>query len=465
MQPPTEHFDLIIIGTGSANSIIGAEFDDWSIALVEEGVFGGTCLNRGCIPTKMLVHVADVAEAVRNAHNLGVDAEVTNVRWTDIRNRVFDRIDPIAAGGEDYRTNGSPNVTVFKGHGRFVGPKQVAVGDVVLEGTQVLVAAGGRPMVPDIEGLDSVHFHTSDDIMRIDELPKHLIILGGGFIANELAHVFGSFGSRITIIHRGDVMLRAQDELIASRFTALVQGRPNFDVHLNTQVRHVTQHGDTITVTLHNGVTVAGDKLLIATGRIPNTDTLDVKNAGIDVHSDGRIVVDNMQRTSVPGIWALGDISSDHLLKHVANHEARTVRHNLAHPSGLISSHRDFVPAAVFTKPQIASVGLTEAQAREQGIDVMVKVQNFGDVAYGWAMEDTTSICKLVADRTTRKLVGAHLMGPNSSILIQQLIQGMSLGQTIDELASGQYYIHPSLTEVVENALLGLGEVTTATQH
>ncbi len=465
MQPPTEHFDLIIIGTGSANSIIGAEFDDWSIALVEEGVFGGTCLNRGCIPTKMLVHVADVAEAVRNAHNLGVDAEVTNVRWTDIRNRVFDRIDPIAAGGEDYRTNGSPNVTVFKGHGRFVGPKQVAVGDVVLEGTQVLVAAGGRPMVPDIEGLDSVHFHTSDDIMRIDELPKHLIILGGGFIANELAHVFGSFGSRITIIHRGDVMLRAQDELIASRFTALVQARPNFDVHLNTQVRHVTQHGDTITVTLHNGVTVAGDKLLIATGRIPNTDTLDVKNAGIDVHSDGRIVVDNMQRTSVPGIWALGDISSDHLLKHVANHEARTVRHNLAHPSGLISSHRDFVPAAVFTKPQIASVGLTEAQAREQGIDVMVKVQNFGDVAYGWAMEDTTSICKLVADRTTRKLVGAHLMGPNSSILIQQLIQGMSLGQTIDELASGQYYIHPALTEVVENALLGLGEVTTATQH
>ena len=456
MQSPTKHFDLIIIGTGSANSIVGPEFDDWSIALVEEGVFGGTCLNRGCIPTKMLVHVADVAEAVRNAHNLGVDAEVTNVRWADIRNRVFDRIDPIAAGGEQYRTNGSPNVTVFKGRGRFVGPKQVAVGDDVLEGTQVLVAAGGRPMVPDIEGLDGVHFHTSDDIMRINELPKHLIILGGGFIANELAHVFGSFGSRITIIHRGDVMLRAQDELIASRFTALVQARPNFNVHLNTQVRHVTQHGDTITVTLHNGVTVAGDTLLIATGRIPNTDTLDVKHAGIDVHTDGRIVVDDMQRTSVPGIWALGDISSDHLLKHVANHEARTVRHNLAHPDDLISSHRDFVPAAVFTKPQIASVGLTEAQAREQGIDVMVKVQNFGDVAYGWAMEDTTSICKLVADRATRRLVGAHLMGPYSSILIQQLIQGMSLGQTIDELASGQYYIHPALTEVVENALLGV---------
>ena len=456
MQSPTKHFDLIIIGTGSANSMIGPEFDDWSIALVEEGVFGGTCLNRGCIPTKMLVHVADVAEAVRNAHNLGVDAEVTNVRWADIRNRVFDRIDPIAAGGEQYRTNGSPNVTVFKGRGRFVGPKQVAVGDDVLEGTQVLVAAGGRPMVPDIEGLDGVHFHTSDDIMRINELPKHLIILGGGFIANELAHVFGSFGSRITIIHRGDVMLRAQDELIASRFTALVQARPNFNVHLNTQVRHVTQHGDTITVTMHNGVTVAGDTLLIATGRIPNTDTLDVKHAGIDVHSDGRIVVDDMQRTSVPGIWALGDISSDHLLKHVANHEARTVRHNLGHPNDLISSHRDFVPAAVFTKPQIASVGLTEAQAREQGIDVMVKVQNFGDVAYGWAMEDTTSICKLVADRATRRLVGAHLMGPYSSILIQQLIQGMSLGQTIDELASGQYYIHPALTEVVENALLGL---------
>ena len=456
MQHAPQQFDLVIIGTGSANSIIGPEFDDWRIALVEEGVFGGTCLNRGCIPTKMLVHVADVAETVRNASGLGVDAEITGVRWRDIRDRVFSRIDPISAGGEDYRTKGSPNVTVFKGRGRFVGTRQVAVGQHVLEGTQVLLAAGGRPMIPTIEGLDDVRFHTSDDIMRIDELPGHLIVLGGGFIANELAHVFGSFGSRITIIHRGDVMLRTQDKLIASRFTALVAARPNFDVHLNTQVRHVTQHGDTITVTLHNGVTIRGDALLVATGRVPNTDSLDVALTGVDVLPDGRIKVDAMQRTSAPRIWALGDISSDHLLKHVANHEARTVRHNLAHPEALIASDHRFVPHAVFTRPQIASIGLTEAQAREQGIDVMVKVQNFGDVAYGWAMEDTTSICKLVADRCTRRLVGAHLMGPHSSILIQQLIQGMAFGQTIDELATGQYYIHPALSEVVENALLGL---------
>ena len=189
VQHAPQQFDLVIIGTGSANSIIGPEFDDWRIALVEEGVFGGTCLNRGCIPTKMLVHVADVAETVRNASALGVDAEITGVRWRDIRDRVFSRIDPISAGGEDYRTNGSPNVTVFKGRGRFVGTRQVAVGQHVLEGTQVLLAAGGRPMIPTIEGLDDVRFHTSDDIMRIDELPGHLIVLGGGFIANELASV------------------------------------------------------------------------------------------------------------------------------------------------------------------------------------------------------------------------------------------------------------------------------------
>lgn len=311
-------------------------------------------------------------------------------------------------------------------------------------------------MVPNIEGLDSVTFHTSDDIMRIDELPGHLIVLGGGFIANELAHVFGSLGSQITLIHRGDVMLKFEDELISAKFTRLVKSRMNFDVHLNSQVRHVMQQGDVITVTLHDGRTISGDTLLVATGRIPNTDTLDMAATGVALHADGRIVVDAEQRTNVPGIWALGDISSDHLLKHVANHEARTVRHNLLHPDAPIASDHRFVPHAVFTKPQIAAVGLTEAQARAQGIDVMVKVQDYGDVAYGWAMEDNTSIVKLVADRATRQLIGAHIMGPHAAILVQQLIQGMAFGQTIDEMARGQYYIHPAMPEVIENALLGL---------
>lgn len=461
---PSGHFDLILLGTGSANSIVSSDFDNWRIAIVENDVFGGTCLNRGCIPTKMFVHAADVAEQVRHAHHLGVDASVDGIRWRDIRDRVFDRIDPIAAGGEDYRTNRCPNVTVVKGTGRFTGSKEITValnsgGEQTITGDQIVVAVGARPHQPDIDGLARVPFHTSDSIMRVDEVPKHLAILGGGFIANELAHVFGSFGSRITIIHRSGALLRDHDEAISARFTELVSARPNFDVRLNTQATRIRHDGSFVRLDLSDGSMVTADALLVATGRVPNTDRVGAADAGFALNKNGTLAVDEFQRTGVEGVWALGDVSSPYMLKHVANHEARVVRANLlAQRQGtpLQRVNHNFVPAAVFTRPQIATVGLSESAARAQGYDVMVKTQNFGDTAYGWAMEDTTSICKLVADRATRKLLGAHFVGPHSAILVQQLIQGMSFGQTVDEMATGQYFIHPAMPEVVENALLGL---------
>lgn len=459
-----DHFDLVIVGTGSANSIISSDFDSWRIAIVENDVFGGTCLNRGCIPTKMFVHAADVAETVRHAHELGVDSSVDGIRWLDIRDRVFNRIDPIAAGGEDYRTNQCPNVTVLRGTGRFVGKRTISVtspsgSERTITGDQIVVAVGARPHQPEIEGLHRVPYHTSDSIMRVDEVPKHLAILGGGFIANELAHVFGSFGSRITLIHRSSVLLRESDAEIATRFTELVSARSNFDVRLNTTATRVRHDGHFTRLDLSDGSMVTADALLVATGRIPNSDTVHAFVGGLDLDAAGRIVVDEHQRTTAPGVWALGDVSSPHMLKHVANHEARVVQHNLLATRSNVafrSVNHNFVPAAVFTRPQLASVGLTEAKARAAGYDVMVKTQNFGDTAYGWAMEDTTSVCKLVAERTTRLLLGAHLLGPHSSILIQQLIQGMAFGQTVDQMARNQYFIHPAMPEVVENALLGL---------
>ena len=460
-------FDLAVLGTGSANSIVTPEFDGWSVAIVEESVFGGTCLNRGCIPTKMFVYAADIAEHVRHAHRLGVDATVDGIRWRDIRDRVFGRIDPIAAGGEDYRVNRCPNVTVFKGRGHFVGDRTIAVrgadgAETLISGDRVVVAVGARPSDPGIDGLSRVPFHTSDTIMRLDELPSHLVVIGGGFIANELAHVFGSFGTRITMIHRGERLLREQDVEISRRFTEIVKARANFDVRLNTTVSRARYDGRLVRLDLSDGSMVSADAMLVATGRTPNSDTIETGLAGLTIDSKGRVVVDETQATSAPGVWALGDISSPYMLKHVANHEARVVRRNLlADRAGTTvrarTDHR-FVPSAVFTDPQLATVGLTEAAARAARHDVVVKVQAFGDTAYGWAMEDTTSICKLVADRSSHLLLGAHFMGPQSAILVQQLIQGMSFGQTVDEMATGQYFIHPALPEVVENALLGLVE-------
>lgn len=461
MSDDFEQYDLIILGAGSGNSIVSPALDDWKIAMVEEWVFGGTCLNRGCIPTKMFVHAADIVQTVQHAAHLGVDAHVDGVRWLDIRDRVFGRIDPIAAGGERYRTHECPNITVHAGRGRFVGERRMEIttptGVNRIEATQIVVAAGARPMIPDIPGLAEVGYLTSDDIMRVDEVPGHLIVLGGGFVACELAHVFGSYGARVTIVQRGQHLLRAEDHDISHAITEAFSKR--FDLRLGTAVDRVERHGDKVHLTLRDGSVLEGTHILVATGRIPNSDTIDAAAGGLALHPDGRIVVDETGATSVPGVWALGDISSPYQLKHVANHEARTVAHNIVGPDVLRTNDYRAVPHAVFTNPQIASVGLTEHEARDAGIDVMVAVQRYSDVAYGWALEDTTSFCKLLADRATRRLVGAHIIGPHASSLIQQLIQGMRYDATIDEMARGQYYIHPALGELVENALLNFDGV------
>jgi mycothione reductase len=450
------HHDLVVIGSGSGNSIVDHRFADFDVAIVEHGVFGGTCINVGCIPTKMYVYPADVAQHIRHASRLGIDASIDKVRWRDIRDRIFGRIDPIAIDGHAYRASRCPNVTLYDGHARFAGPKQIAVegsdGRVEFTADRIVIATGGRPWIPD--QVRDVPYHTSDTIMRIDEVPEHLVIVGSGYIAAEFAHVFSAFGARVSIIGRSGLLVRNQDETVAERFTREACDR--WDVYLGREVTSARHDDSGVALTLIDGTTVAGDVLLVAAGRIPNGDLLDLEKAGIEADREGRVLVDDQQRTSVEGIFALGDASSPFQLKHVANHEAKVVQHNLLHPLTPRRTDHRFVPSAVFTDPQIASVGRTEAQCRAIGLDYVVKIQEYADVAYGWAMEDITGFCKLIADRSTGKLLGAHIMGPQAASLIQPVIQAMSFGLGAREMASDQYWIHPGLPEVVENALLGL---------
>lgn len=457
------HFDLCVIGSGSGNSIIDENFADLEVALVDKGErFGGTCLNAGCIPTKMFVYPADLAASLDEAKQLGLTVGKVKADWPAIRDRIFGRIDPISAGGEQWRRS-NDNVTLYREPAQFTGPKQMLIGEETITADMFVIAAGSRPYLPVLTGMDDPgvleRLHTSDDIMRLDALPKSLTIVGGGFVAAEFAHIFASFGTEVTVLQRSEVMLRHEDADIAQAFTEQLAQRVNVRLKQRVIGFERTDRGTVITESVDpDGIhyDFEAEQVLIALGRVPNSDLLNLPATGVTTHPDGRIIVDDHQQTCVKGIFALGDVSNEYQLKHVANHEARVVQHNLLHPRRMISSDHRFVPFGVFSDPQVASVGLTEAEAKLTGRRYVTARHDYGSVAFGWAMEDTEHFVKLIAESRTKKLIGAHIIGPQATTLIQPLIQAMSFDLDVPNMARGQYWIHPALTEVVENALLGL---------
>lgn len=480
------HYDIALIGSGSGNSFPGPEFAGKSIVYIDRGVgpdrvFGGTCLNLGCIPTKMLVHTADIARTPADAARFGVSETLDGVDWPAIRDRIFGRIDPISAGGRAYREDheDNANLTLLQGTARFTGKKSLTV-DLEDGGTEeitaqtIVIGAGSRPVIPDVPGLADLDPLTSDTAMRIDRLPRSLAILGSGVIAAEFAHIFEALGVDVTIIARSDRLLRAADLAVSERFTRIAAERWRVVTGFSAARAERTEGGIRLNGTCEGSrgdgspnenpggeLVIEAEELLVATGRRPNTDLLDAGAAGFDLHRGGALEVDAYQRVlaggePVEGVWAFGDISDRHQLKHVANHQQRIARHNILHPGALRRSDTMPVPAGIFSDPQVAMVGLTEEEARAQGLEIAVAVQDYAGVAYGWALEDTTSFAKIIAEKGSGRILGAHIIGPEATILIQQLIQAMSTGQSVSDIASTQYWIHPALPELIENALLQL---------
>ena len=302
--PRMTDYDLVIVGAGSGNMLPPEGLDDLRIAIVESDLFGGTCVNRGCIPSKMLVYSADVAQAVRHAGRYGIDAELRGADWPAIRERVFSRLDPMHERAVAYRRR--TGVDVYLGQARFVGPRVLEVDGKELRGEHVIVAAGSRPRIPAIPGLEAVPYDTSDTIMRVDTLPESMVVLGGGFVAAEMSHVFGSLGTAITIVHRGPTLLAHHDEDIQRSFTD--RYRERFTVRLDTDVTQVEPTARGLAVHLDGpdgAAVVEAERLLVALGRVPNTDELDVAAGGIEVDEDGNVATDDRFATNVPG--CLGD--------------------------------------------------------------------------------------------------------------------------------------------------------------
>jgi len=448
-------FDLIVIGSGSGLDVgVAAAESGLKVAIIEKGPMGGTCLNRGCIPSKMLIHSADIVEAVEMAPIFGVKVKGYEIDFPALVKRVSNSVDNDSNGIEEAFKQ-YPNPVLFKKECRFAGPKTLQVGDEVIKAEKILISSGTRPYVPPIKGLEGTGFMTSDEALRLTSQPKELTIIGGGYIAAELAHFFGSLGTIINVVSRTKVLLAREDEEIAGLFTHLMSHR--YNIFTGYEPITVSKKDGIFEITIQSTdknpetKTLHSDQLLVAAGRIPNSDILDLPKTGVVADGEGYVMTDGYMETNVKGIFALGDAVGRYPFKHVANYEAEIVYHNLLNPDNKTQVDYTAMPHAIFTSPQIASVGKTEQELKTSNTDYIIGRWNYINTGMGEAIEDQTGFVKFLLERNTMKILGCHIIGTYASSLIHEVLVAMKLGGTAESIR-GVVHIHPALSEVVKKA-------------
>lgn len=463
-----EEFDFLVIGSGSGLDVANVAVNQGqSVAVVEKGPLGGTCLNRGCIPSKMLLYHADVLEMIERASEFHIDVEVNDVAFSEIVREVNEEVAADAASIRRGLRSSSQH-ELFESECQFVDEKTVVLSGGENDGTHlqaetVLIAAGTRPASPDIDGIESVDYLTSTEALELEAPPDCLVIVGGGYIAAELGHFFGTFGSDVTIIGRRPRLLPAADEEVAAAFTDWYADR--FTVHTGHAVTAISTVDETVSVEARpydyqddghivdgDSVTVTGDEVLIAAGRVPNSDTLALDAAGVETDDRGFIETDAYLQTTADGVWALGDIVGEYLLKHNANHEARTVAQNIfsTEPQPVDYSA---MPFAVFASPEVAGVGVREEELRAANREYATNTYRYEDTARGDAMK-ADGFVKVLID-LDGSILGCHIIGPAASTLIQEVVVAMKTGSgTVEDIQSA-VHVHPALPEVIQRAFSG----------
>jgi mycothione reductase len=446
-----EKFDLIVIGSGSGLDVANAAAQGgMKVAIIEKDRIGGTCLNRGCIPSKLLIHSADVMETIRTADTFGINVGSVTVDFEKIVRRTNGIIDPDSEGIRK-AFESIDNPMLFQAECKFIGKKEIAVAGKTITADKILIASGTRPGVPRMEGLEGSGYITSDEALRLEKQPKVLTIIGGGYIACELGHFFGALGTKVNIVQRRDVLLVDEDEEVAKRFTEVFSKRHG--VYAGYNPMSVAKNGGNFVVTAKSKqskeVRIESDQLLVAAGRVPNSDTLDLEKTGVKTSTAGFIEVDEYLETSVKGIFALGDAIGRYLFKHSANHEAQYAYNNLARQKKIAVDYTA-MPHAVFASPQVAGVGQTEQELREKGAHYSKAVYPYINTAMGEALEDRDGFVKLLVGHD-RKILGCHIIGAEASVLIHEVLVVMKMGGTVDDIAN-TVHIHPALSEVVARA-------------
>jgi len=446
-------YDIIVIGTGGGGKISIPAYElGYKVAIIEKEKVGGTCLNRGCIPSKMIIHPANVALQVKDSKKFGINSKVSSINFSRIIKRVSDTVDNES---ESIRRRyvKSRGFDFYPYEAKFISNKVLEVNNEKITAKKIFIAAGARPFIPPIDGLKNTPYMTSAEALRNRKLPKKLVVIGGGYIACELGHAYSSLGSDVHFIVRKYNMLVREDSQISQEFTKEFKKRHN--CYFGVSPIKVEYKNKKFTIHLENKKgkksRLIGDALLVATGVKPNADILGLENTKIKTNK-GFIKVNKYMETSVKGIYAIGDIAGNYMFRHSVNFEGEFLFQTLFVDKKRKPIKYPPMPHAVFTHPEIGSVGLTEDELKEKNIDYVAGINNYSASAMGMARLSDHGFVKLLFHKKTKKLLGAHILGEEAATMIHQLIYAITFGATVDNLLD-MIYIHPALPEIIRNAI------------
>ncbi|RKD93818.1 dihydrolipoyl dehydrogenase [Halopiger aswanensis] len=480
MDQDRDEYDTVVIGGGSGSQVATAAADrGLEAAVIEPGPLGGACITRGCVPSKALLHRADLADEVRRAGEFGVAADLKDVAYGEITDAIHDTVYEKAAR-QDRSLEENENVALYRGEGHFVDERTIAVeptGDSgegsEITGDAIILAVGSRPMVPPIDGLEDVDFRTSDDALYLEERPNELAIVGGGYIGAELGYFFGAVGTDVSMIGRSEQLIPGEDDDASAVVTDSLADY--CELYTGYEAAEVSQNGDGgVTITAEpsdddsgNGsdgdaVEIEADDLLLATGRRPNTDTLALEETDVETDDKGYVETDARLETTAEGIWALGDIVGEQPFKHAADYEAEIVMANVLDGAGREVDY-GAMPHAIFTSPQVASVGRTESKLEDEGRDYEATTVPFDAAPLGLILGADDGFVKVLA-APDGEILGCHVVGPQASTLIQEVVVAMDRGDgTVDDVAE-PVHVHPALSEAIYTAFddLSSSEFSTA---
>jgi dihydrolipoamide dehydrogenase len=443
-------FDVIVIGSGSGGMVVESALSKgFSVAWVDKGPLGGTCLNVGCIPSKMLVYPADRVMEIREADKLGIKAEIEDVDFKKIMKHMRE---PIRESQEHIKQSLQvpvKNFQYYKGIGHFIDDYTIEINGEQLKGNKIFIVSGARPHIPPLKGIDDIDYLTNENVFNLTNKPDSIIIVGGGYIAVEFAHFFSAMGTKVTVLQRGNRLIKNAEPEISDLLNKLMSKRmeiiTNFDaIEVKKQGKKIVAIGKD----QKSGKTLqySADNIMIATGRASNADLLKVEKTGVEVDNRGYIKANEYLETSKKNIWAFGDAIGKYMFKHVANEEALIAWHNAIDPHKIAMDY-SAVPYAVFTYPQIAGVGLTEEEAKKDH-EILVGKAKYSDVAKGEAMVELEGFTKAIVNKEDAKILGFHIIGPYASILVQEVVNAMALGGQIGFIGRGMH-IHPALPELI----------------